>query len=681
MSEEVQTGQGRKLVIAAWIVVPALLLASLMAMTLRNTGTPTGPPKNGDPTKPRTQENTLAAVRDTLARRADLATCRTVVSQLNTHLQHNRDAIPALSADAAQKLKKQLGLDDGDLAELTANTFTALDAFHLESCFLLRDAARSLELAAPSVRGGKEVKQSPLDRAVLAFEWTVREVHLAPLIDPMPVPPDFALRRGSGTPLERALVFLALLEQFGLEQDNSAALQGCLLFVPDDKNTTQLWACGVVSAAEPERLYLFDPRLGLPLPGPGGKGVATLDEARKDPGVLGQLKIDKLVYDVTAERAQKATAGLFVPLTALAPRMRLLQDRWLRDRFWKEQALPSPVRVRLAEDDPGAIDSIRKAVAASGGKSEDVSYWSDGAKILRAFLPKEEGGAASADRDLDLRMLRGFVPQDSGPVRARMPRRQLHQFAAVPWDNLLPPRFRDPNEFSFQSGLGKILRFTYAGPFLRDLMDVGSPRDQLLRGQFGKATPELVVEQQRWQQARERAGEANADEVGKGVQAWVNHAFAVFAAAGNAGPDQNQINALFRWRPGSPMDVFVNGSIARLRVPEVTYQLGLCKHEQAVRLQARLSLAQRAGVRREDDASKAQEAWKQAEYWWKQYLDDPTRPPPADARRLHGEALLHLDRRDEAVKAWRELAGIDDDLQKLARLWLAQQANARPEAN
>src|SRR5262249_37778140 len=143
-----------------------------------------------------------------------------------------------------------------------------------------------------------------------------------------PAPPAQALRRGRATSLERALVFLALLDQFNLreEKDDKAALYGCLLFSPGEKGP-KLWACGVAVGKDAKDLSLFDPRMGIPLPGPGGKGVATLAQACQDASVLGQLKVDKLSYDITPELAKKSHVRAFCTLSALAPRMELLEER------------------------------------------------------------------------------------------------------------------------------------------------------------------------------------------------------------------------------------------------------------------------------------------------------------------------------------------------------------------
>src|SRR5438034_353003 len=103
----------------------------------------------------------------------------------------------------------------------------------------------------------------------------------------MPAPPEYVIRRGAGSALERALAFLALLQGF---LEDEAGLHGCLVtFRDNDGAPARLWACGVLADGKPD-IYLFDPGMGLPLPGKDGKGVATLADLRKDPGLLGQLR-------------------------------------------------------------------------------------------------------------------------------------------------------------------------------------------------------------------------------------------------------------------------------------------------------------------------------------------------------------------------------------------------------
>src|SRR5438105_3990466 len=79
--------------------------------------------------------------------------------------------------------------------------------------FLLRDAVRGLNLD----------ELAPLERAQNGFAWVVRQVRLqsgeGPSVPPLPV-----LRRGWGTARERDFVFLALLDQLGID--------GCMIALP-----------------------------------------------------------------------------------------------------------------------------------------------------------------------------------------------------------------------------------------------------------------------------------------------------------------------------------------------------------------------------------------------------------------------------------------------------------------
>ena len=124
------------------------------------------------------------------------------------------------------------------------------------------------------------------------------------------------------------------------------------MYVPNQSGGMSFWACGVV-VGHGEDVYLFDPRLGLPLPGPKAQGIATLAEFRKQPEVLAQLHVEKYHYDVTSEQARAAHVLLVRPLSSLAPRMRHLQ----------EQLLAPVVRVRLAAEpakDLALADSERR---------------------------------------------------------------------------------------------------------------------------------------------------------------------------------------------------------------------------------------------------------------------------------------------------------------------------------
>jgi hypothetical protein len=56
--------------------------------------------------------------------------------------------------------------------------------------------------------------------------------------------------------------------------------------------------------------YLFEPTYGLPVPGPGGNGIATLRQAASDPSILEALSLPERAYPVSS--ADAAAVGVLV---------------------------------------------------------------------------------------------------------------------------------------------------------------------------------------------------------------------------------------------------------------------------------------------------------------------------------------------------------------------------------
>ena len=288
--------------------------ASIVALILFFVFSAPSPPRTNKQTSTKLADNPLESARQTLSRETDFESCRSALAQVNAHLAKKETRQPAqLTADEEASLRARCGLDDAELAEISGGTYTSLDGHYLELCFLLRDAAAALDVELFGNDDGKR-RLPPLRRAEAAFGWTVRQIRLEKSDGP-PLPPLYSLRRGWGTPLERALVFLELLHHVGTANER---LTGCLVYCPDKAGDMRLWACGVLVNDKPN-LYLFDPRLGLPVPGPNGTGIATLADACADKDVLAQLNVaDDHRYDVTAEQAAKAELRYVCSLSALA---------------------------------------------------------------------------------------------------------------------------------------------------------------------------------------------------------------------------------------------------------------------------------------------------------------------------------------------------------------------------
>jgi hypothetical protein len=113
------------------------------------------------------------------------------------------------------------------------------------------------------------------------------------------------------------------------------------------------------------------------------------------------------------------------------------------------------------------------------------------------------------------------------------------------------------------------------------------------------------------------------------------------------------------------------------RHAELTYLLGLCTHERAERVQARLDLLARtpgAAPPSPAEVDKAQVAWRDALGWWKEYLDRyPTGSGASAARRMGGRAQAILGDSKAAAALCRQLSEDMTALEKVAALYRARQ--------
>jgi hypothetical protein len=274
-------------------------------------------------------------------------------------------------------LESVVGLDKAEIEDVESTSFKLLDAHYLDGCYLLRDAARGMPLQG----------LSPLEQAEFCFHWVTRRVVLHETREE-PLPPQFVLRHGQGSSRERALVFLALLQQVTPAAGGEGPhLDGCVIAVPGPAGQPHIWLAGVLVTArenskEKQDLYLFDMRLGMPVPGPRGKGIATLAQLKADTNLLDALQVANLPYDVAANQVGQAEILLAWPLSGLSARMRFLEDDLLQGHD----------RINLAVR---AADQMEKFTNL---KLAPVRVWSAPTRALRQFLPAEEGGIDTRKR-------------------------------------------------------------------------------------------------------------------------------------------------------------------------------------------------------------------------------------------------------------------------------------------
>jgi len=279
------------------------------------------------------------------------ATYTNAVQQLNTYLSliekgnldwrlspQNRAVAEELTAGLPPRaIKRASGEEEPftqefQLRSLEQLAFGPVDAAYLNRAFLFQDAVEELQ---EDVGQKPRAPGEPLQRwqrrfAEHAFAWCMRHVQYEARRGEMDTwPPHEVLRRGTGDAEERALVYLALLEQ--------TDLTGCVVLRRQPESTADepiytIWLVGVLVGDD---LLLFDPRRGEMLrqrqePGTsehhgGGGEPLTLRRLLTQPECLRQLPEGDRP---TAEELKELRLGLFTDLPALSPKMKTLET-WL----------------------------------------------------------------------------------------------------------------------------------------------------------------------------------------------------------------------------------------------------------------------------------------------------------------------------------------------------------------
>ena len=262
------------------------------------------------------------------------------------------------------------------------------------------------------------------------FAWTVRSLALAS--DPPLVPTDAnpgtrwfslgeVLLAGRASGAQRAWVFLELLRHAGLD--------GVMLATGDPaEGTLRPWLPALVSGGE---CHLFEPVYGMPVPGPGGAGVATARQAAALPAILQGLSLPDRPYPVHAADIERLSVLVPAAPVNLARRMQLLDGQLAGSARLDLTiaatdlgtaalaALPGPAgsgRVRLWEFPWETLKRRREAAAAvSAAAAREL------APLLVALDeggPQARGGARTI-RPLYAARLREFRGDVDGPDGAK----------------------------------------------------------------------------------------------------------------------------------------------------------------------------------------------------------------------------------------------------------------------
>ena len=142
------------------------------------------------------------------------------------------------------------------------------------------------------------------------FDWTIRNVQLdTPGQDAIIHRPWHALMYGHGSAEDRAWVFAELCRHQQLDVVMLAIQQG--------QDEPKWWLAALVAD---DQLYLFDTRLGLPLPGIEPDSIATLAEVFENPALLDRLSIEgEVPYMISSADFGEEKAPSILSQTVASP--------------------------------------------------------------------------------------------------------------------------------------------------------------------------------------------------------------------------------------------------------------------------------------------------------------------------------------------------------------------------
>jgi tetratricopeptide (TPR) repeat protein len=235
------------------------------------------------------------------------------------------------------------------------------DALVLQEATWLRDMARAVverKQVSPDIsRRLDEIEATvpaehagDVGRALLLFDWTARNLQLDHDVHPGDthrLNSDVILYAwesllfGRGTFLEKSRVFLLMCRQLNLP---------VVMLAIDREDLDQPPQPWLPALLLDDQLYLFDTRLGLPVPNPDGRGVATLAQVIDSPESLEALEVfpDHL-YPVKADDLEEVVALIDATPPDLSRRMAILEDALVGDQKLVLTTAPEILAEALAD--------------------------------------------------------------------------------------------------------------------------------------------------------------------------------------------------------------------------------------------------------------------------------------------------------------------------------------------
>ena len=584
----------------------SIMFALLAVMTV---GCPGGRRTATNSTKPESAKvDPWAKVAASFGKLNEMQTAeiRRVLEQLNSDLANTNETSERPTPLSAEQDKKYRDLFPGftqdDWPEITSTSFTKLDPTYLYECLFFREAVQSLEVA----------DLPPTERARLTFAWVCRLMYLNhSTIESQrniavlpPVPPSYALRRGWGSGLERAFVFLAAVQQIGLDAcliGPAGSSDKAWSYHPSGSNTNSIppgpfWAVGIRVEKE---IVVFNPWTGTPAPGPNGS-IATLNQLKANPDLI-KAWFTGEPGALTADVVKSSEPYLALATSAMATRWAMFEAKM-----------------------GTGLNLFVDPIAFRDAFGPNVKYWCpidafDYCRALPMFLPTDDGG------------------RDAKPL----PEQMISKYRITQFPRALlavPPELKNPEARMFLIGQSS---GTYDNAFLTGT----TLRERIARGQLNEVTREIVEKEKKFSAATQRylTQQNNIDAVKRFVIA-LNDAFNAKSIDGGKSPTDFQAKTVAKQnldrllKDSTPQfQMLLDATVGIPSMAEATYLLAQCKQEMAERLQARADrtaaaaelaakdpntdpkklAAVKAGA--EKIAQLAQDSWIGARSWWERY--------------------------------------------------------------
>ncbi len=277
---------------------------------------------------------------------------------LNRWIQGASGEVPWQQTELVDQLPRELrGIPP--LEELSKRQFTTEDMLFLREASWMQSLSEWL--SQQSTEMGNEdwldqIEQSKgephayeLALAMRLFDWTIRNIQLEelpkyPTAVAGPATEDEADAPGTGWPLaeatagpgyttfpwqtlmfgrgdawQRARAFILLARQQQID---------VVMLALDDPRQTPRPCPWLPAALIDDQLYLFDAELGLPIPGPDGAGIATLQQVREDKELLRSLNVgSSFPYAAANADLDRVVALIDASPGFLSLRMKLVESQ------------------------------------------------------------------------------------------------------------------------------------------------------------------------------------------------------------------------------------------------------------------------------------------------------------------------------------------------------------------